>query len=293
MKGSRSNGIAIVASLSVVVFLLGLLGALLINAAKLNTYVQENMKISVFFNVGLDNQKCKILADSIAKLPYVIDHQFISSDQAAFNFKNEIGEDFIEVLGNNPLPATVELAIKSEYIENNDLERIQWSLSTLNEVLEVSYPYNVFEQLERNRKVFVSWLLSLSGLMVIVAIVLMVSTVRLLIYADRFLIRNQQLIGAREKFILKPYKRKAIKWTISSFILGVAMLLVIAWVGWTWIEVSLELDSNSITHHLQQSWYQYILMLFLLLVGGATIVYQTTAFAARRYLNTHTDNLYK
>jgi cell division transport system permease protein len=293
MKSNKPNGFAIVASLSIVVFLLGLLGVLIINATKVNSYVKENMKITVFFDVGIENAKTSNLADSLASLAYVIDSKYISSDDAAFTFKNEIGEDFIDVLGENPLPASVELAIKPEFTKETDLSKIEHSLSKVDLVLEASYPKNVFEQLNRNRKMLSIWLGGLSAVMIIVAIVLMVSTIQLLIYGDRFLIKNQQLIGATEEFILKPYNRKAIKWTVTSFIIGVVMLLFILWLAWTFVNISMELNSNIITDHLKQSWYQYILMLFLLLIGGVAVVYSTTKFAAKKYLNTHTDNLYK
>ncbi len=293
MKSNRPSGFTVVATLAIVVFLLGLLGTLIINAAKLNQYIKENVQVTVFFQTGLESNRAKELGDSVLQLPFVASGNFVSSDDAVFNFKNEIGEDFVEILGDNPLPASVEISLKAESTKESDLHEIERELTKVPDILEVSYPQNVFHQIDKNRKAISFWLITLSIILVIVAIVLITNTVRILIYGDRFIIRNQQLIGATEKFILKPYRKQAFKWTALSFIFGVLMLISIVWILISWLNYSMDLNIHAIAQHFTESWYQYFLMLFLLLVGGIIVIYIATNLATKKYLHTHTDNLYK
>ena len=292
MNGSKPTGFTIIATLSVVVFLLGMLGVLVINAAKLNNHIKNNVQLTVFFQSGISDKQAETTADSLAKLEFVASHKFISSEDAAFNFKREIGEDFVEILGNNPLPASLELGVKSGYTEEINLRQLERRLSKTVGVLEVSYPQNVIHQIDRNRQAIVVWLSILSFLFLGISIVLITNTIRLLINADRFLIKNQQLIGASEEFILKPYRVKAIIWTVASFVLGVLAIVLLIWLVFAWLNVSLDLNMEAITHHFMENWYHYVLMLFLLLVIGASVIIGATEIATRKYLNTHTDNLY-
>ncbi|MEY2924058.1 MAG: Cell division protein FtsX [Bacteroidota bacterium] len=292
MNGSKPTGFTIIATLSVVVFLLGMLGVMVINAAKLNNYIKNNVRFSVFFQSGISDKEAKTIADSLSKLEFVANSKFISSEDAAFNFKKEIGEDFVEILGNNPLPASVELGVKSGYTQEINLRQLERRLAKAHGVLEVSYPQNVMHQIDRNRRAIVLWLGILSFLFVAISAVLINNTIRLLIYSDQFLIKNQQLIGASEDFILKPYRRKAVIWIIVSFLSGTAILFLLIWLVFVWLNVSLDLNMAAITQLFSESWYQYLLMLFLLLAIGAVVIYGTTEFATRKYLNTHTDNLY-
>lgn len=292
MSGAKPKGVTIVATLSVVIFLLGLLGVLLINASKLNEHIKDNVELTVFFDSDLTESQAKVLADSLVLLPFTQSGVFVSSDNAVFKFKNEIGEDFVEILGDNPLPASLEIALKSEFTDEANLMRLEREIAASKGVLEVSYPQNVFQQIDKNRRVISFWLLALSFMLIVVAIVLMSNTIKILIYADRFIIKNQQLIGATEKFILKPYKKSAIRWTVFSFCIGTTILAATIWLIFSWLNVSMDLNLKAIGYHFAQNWYQYILMLFLLLVGVAVVIYIATHLATKKYLNTHSDNLY-
>lgn len=275
-----------------VMFLLSLLGVLIINAAKLNNHIKNNVKLTVFFQSGLSDREAASIADSLGQLEFVASKKFISSEDAAFSFKKEIGEDFVEILGNNPLPSSVELGVKSGYTEEINLRQLERRIAKTSGVLEVSYPQNVMHQLDRNRKGITLWLSILSLLFIAISIVLINNTIRLLIYSDRFIIKNQQLIGASESFIVKPYRQKAVSWTILSFTFGVAAICILIWLVFTWLNVSMDLNMEAIAQHFSESWYQYVLMLFLLLVIGALVIVGSTEVATKKYLNTHTDNLY-
>lgn len=292
MSQSKPKGVTIVATLSVVIFLLGLLGVLLINASKLNDHIKESVELTVFFDTDLSESEAKRLSDSIVLLPFASSGDFVSCEDAIFKFKNEIGEDFVNILGDNPLPASLDVSLKSEFTDEASLVRLERELGASNGVLEVSYPQNVFQQIDRNRRVLSFWLPALSIMLIIVAIVLMSNTIKILIYSDRFIIKNQQLIGATQKFILKPYKKISLKWTIYSFCIGTMLLVGTIWLIFNLLSVSMDLNLRAIGLHFAQNWYQYILMLFLLLVGVAAVIYIATHLATKKYLNTHSDNLY-
>lgn len=292
MNESKPKGFTVVATLSLVMFLLGLLGVLIINASSLNQHVKNNVEVTIFFNTSLQENAAKEMSDSILRLPFALEGTFISSDDAVFNFMNEIGEDFVDILGNNPLPASLELALKKEYTDEASLMQLERNLNKSDDILEVSYPQNVIQQIDKNRRIIMFWLIALSIVLVIIAVVLMVNTIRILIYSDRFIIKNQQLIGATEKFILKPYKRKALSWTLVSFGIGVVFLALLVWLIFSWLDFSVDLNMVAIGEHFTQNWYQYFLMLFLLLAGGALVIFMATHFATKKYLRTHADNLY-
>ena len=292
MSQSKPKGVTIVATLSVVIFLLGLLGVLLINASKLNDHIKDNVELTVFFDTDLSEWEAKRLSDSIVLLPFTSSGTFVSCEEAVFLFKNEIGEDFVDILGDNPLPASLEISLKSEFTDEASLARLERELGASYGVLEVSYPKNIFQQIDRNRRIISFWLPALSIMLIIVAIVLMSNTIKILIYSDRFIIKNQQLIGATHKFILKPYKKISLKWTIYSFCIGTILLAGTIWLIFNLLSVSMDLNLRAIGLHFAQNWYQYILMLFLLLVGVAAVIYIATHLATKKYLNIHSDNLY-
>jgi cell division transport system permease protein len=292
MSQSKPKGITIVATLSVVIFLLGLLGVLLINASKLNDHIKDNLQLTVFFDTDLSEWEAKRLSDSIVLLPFASSGAFVSCEEAVFLFKNEIGEDFVDVLGDNPLPASLEISLKRKFSDEASLARLERELGASKGVLEVSYPQNVFQQIDRNLRIISFWLPALSIMLIIVAIVLMSNTIKILIYSDRFIIKNQQLIGATQNFILNPYKKMSLKWTIYSFCVGTALLASTIWLIFNLLSVSMDLNLRAIGLHFAQNWYQYILMLFLLLVGVAAVIYIATHLATKKYLNTHSDNLY-
>ena len=292
MNSNRSSQFTVIATLSLVIFLLGMLGVLVINASDLNDHIKDNIEVTVFFNTELQDDRAKELSDSILQMDFASSGKFVSSDEAVFNFKNEIGDDFVEILGNNPLPASLGISIKATYADNISLLKLERELSQIGGVLEISYPQNVFQQIDKNRRIISFWLVILTILLVLIAIVLMVNTIRILIFSDRFIIKNQQLIGAKEAFIVRPYKRKALKWTFTSFIVGIVLLIAFVWMVFAWLDVSMDLNLHAIAGHFAQNWFQYILMLFLLLVSSMGVIYLATSIATKKYLRTHTDNLY-
>ena len=292
MSENRPKGFTVVVTLSLVMFLLGLLGVLIINASQLNDHIKSNLEITVFFASELSNDEAKALGDSILKLPFAANGTFISGEEAVFNFKNEIGEDFVDILGDNPLPASLEVSLNRAYTDESSLMQLDRELLASSGILEVSYPQNVFQQIDRNRRVISLWLVCLSIVLVIVAVVLITNTIRIMTYADRFIIKNQQLIGASERFILKPYRKRAAAWISMSFGIGVVLLVGFIWLIFTWLNVSMDLNMSAIGGHFSGNWYAYILMLSLLLLGSALVIMLATHFATKKYLLTHTDKLY-
>lgn len=292
MKWSKSGGFTIVITLSLVIFLLGLLGVLLLNAVKLNNYIKDNVQLSVFFNTDLSDSEAQRISDSLLNLKFIDGGKYVSAEEAIFNFKNEIGEDFTELLGDNPLPSSVQLQLVRVTELNQSLTALAEELEAMPEVLEISYPKDIFYQIDQNRKAIGVWLGILSIVMFGIAVVLINNTIRLLVFADRFTIKTQQLIGATERFILKPYKRISMVWTVMGFLLGSAGLCLLIWALLFWLKTAVDINLLVVRQHFNQNWHQYGIMLFLLLLSTLLIVYLITCRAAKKYLNTHTDNLY-
>lgn len=293
MKNIKPRGVILVLTLALVVFLSGLLGVLLINASFLSKHIRDNLELTVFYDVDLDDGSAKSLSDSIANLAYVRNVSFVSSEDAIFNFKEEIGEDFVEILGNNPLPASTILTVKSNFTSETSLAEINSKLRQISGVLEVSYPQNVFHQIDRNSRLISFWITALGLIFILVATVLIASTVRLLLHSDRFLIKNQQLVGATESFVKKPYRVRGLLWSITSFFIGVILLVGLLWFVFIRLNMSIDLNMAAIAKHFGQNWIQYVLMLFLLLLVTSVVVITTINVTVKKYLNTSTDFLYK
>lgn len=292
MKWSKSGGVTVVLTLSIIIFLLSLLATLLLNAARLNDYIKDNVYITAFFNTDLDEQITQQLSDSLITLRQIEGGKYVSAEEAMLHFKSEIGEDFIDVLGNNPLPASVDLHVKSTYSSEKAVDELVSELEEMPEVLEITYPQNIFSQLNKNRRIVGVWLGVFSSLMFIIAVVLINNTIRLRIYSDRFLIKTQQLIGATDKFICKPFLRTAIGWVSLAYVLGIFALILLLIVLSKWLETTIGLKISAVRQHFLQNWHQYGIMLFLLLLSAVAVVYIVTRIATKKYLNTPTDNLY-
>lgn len=292
MSRFKLKGTVIVATLVLVIFLLGLLGVLLIQANYLNKHIKDNLRITVFFQTDLLESHAKHLSDSILNLPFSVDGKYVSADEAVFNFKEEIGEDFVEILGNNPLPSSVEIVLLPGYNDPSNLSKLEKRLLRISGVLEVSYPQNVFQQIESNRHMIGAWLAVMSVILLLIAVVLISNTIRIAIHNDRILIRNQQLIGATDQFIMRPYKRRAVGWIVFSFLLGLILLGSVIWLFLVWLSTSMGLNMSEIGSHFMENWYPYILMLFLLFVGSGTVIYISTHIATKKYLKLDSENVY-
>lgn len=211
--------------MSLVLFMLGCLSLILINSQKLSIYVKENIRFQVYLKENtreVDVMKLKKILDSE---PFTRSSKHISKEEAAETLKEDLGEDFIEFLGYNPLPPSIDLDLKANYAHPDSIAWIEDELLKDPNVKEVAYPPNLIREVNRNVEKISIVMLSFSALLMVVSIALINNTIRLSIYSKRFLIRSMQLVGATRGFIQRPFIFKGLlQGLFASFI---AILLII------------------------------------------------------------------
>ncbi len=220
-----SSSISTVVSMSLVLFMLGCLSLILINSQKLSTYVKENIRFQVYLKENtreVDIIKLKKILDAKA---FTRATRYISKKEAAKTLRKDLGEDFVEFLGYNPLPPSIDLDLKARYAQPDSIAWIEDELLQNPNVKEVAYPPDLIREVNRNVEKITVVMLGFSILLMVVAIALINNTIRLSIYSKRFLIRSMQLVGATRSFIQRPFIIKGLlQGLYASFI---AILLIV------------------------------------------------------------------
>lgn len=220
-----------VISISLVLFLVGMVGVLVVNARSVSNYFKENITVTAVLNVEADEGDASALADDLEKTGYVKDIRIITKEEGVEEMKEILGDDFMDVFDVNPIPVSLELQISAGYISTDSLQVIENSLYGYPEVEDVVYRQSLVELLNANIErigmvagVFVVLLLFIS-------VVLINNTVRLNVYAKRFTIRTMRLVGATKGFITRPFIGQAFFQGLISgavadvFILGALYLV--------------------------------------------------------------------
>jgi len=221
----RASYITSIISITLVLFMLGLLGLIILHGKKLSDYVRENISISVMLKDDLSDESVKSYMQRLERTSYVKQAVFISREQAAKELANELGEDFVQFLGYNPLPASIDLQLKAGYANTDSISRIEKQLLTSNLVKEVVYQKSLIDQVNSNISKISFIILSFSLILLVISVILINNTIKLSIYARRFLIRSMQLVGATETFIRLPFIKKSIIHGVIASLLAILFLI--------------------------------------------------------------------
>lgn len=206
----RNSYITSVISITLVLFLLGMQGLILIHAQKLSRYVRENIRVTVSLKDNAKDADITRLQKQLDFSPSIKSTTFISKDQAARQLSEDLGEDFIDFIGYNPLSASLELRLNAEYTNTDSLTILENQLSKIHEVQEVYYQKNLVQAINNNIRRISTILMSASVLILLIAITLINNTIRLSVYSKRLLIKSMRLVGATKRFIGKPFIRRGV-----------------------------------------------------------------------------------
>ncbi|WP_350286390.1 permease-like cell division protein FtsX [uncultured Croceitalea sp.] len=277
-----SSYFSVVLSIALVLFLLGILGMLVLNTKKLGDHFKEQITISVFLKDNAKPVEVDQLQKSLALAEYTKTATYVSKEDAAEQYSEDIGENFQEFLGYNPLKNSVDVNLKADFVSPEQIEEIATSLAAKTYVDEVSYDKPLISLLNDNVKRLSLWILIASAVFTFIAFLLINSSIRLSIYSKRFIIKTMQMVGATKKFIRKPFIATNIKLGFfGSLIALLALAGVLYYVNTNFPELNL---------------FEDFTVLALLFVGvlalGILISYISTYFATQRFLNLRTDDLY-
>lgn len=278
----RSSYISVVVSMTLVLFLMGLLSAVLYHSKAIANQVQENIAFTVLLKPDAKQVMVKQFQRQLELSEHVKATEFISKDEAAEDLKNDLGEDFINFLGFNPLTDAIDIHFQAYYTQTNSPESIEKELLAVPVVQEVVYDKSLIKLLNDNLQKVSYVLLALSIVFSLIAIALINASIRLTIYSKRFLIKTMQLVGATKKFIRKPFIWKSVQHGLLASALTIICLDLLIRYGSDLLPEIQRLH----TPKAQIALYAGILCM------GLLIPWACTYFAVRKYLKLTTDELH-
>jgi len=278
----KTSYISTVVSITLVLYVLGLLGIIIMHTQKLSEHIKENIGFSIILTDNSRMADINHLQKSLDAFDAVKSTEFISSEKAAEELIEELGEDFVEFLGYNPLFPSIEVKLNAAWANPDSLEIFEENVLQSRIVKEVDYQKNLVHIVNENLQKVAIALLIFGGLLLIIAFTLINNTIRLSVFSKRFLIKSMQLIGATQSFIRRPFVLKGIIKGLIGAILAIALLLASLWGA-----------QQSVPELVD---FQDIEMLFslfvLVIILGIVISWISTYFAVKKYLSIKTDNLY-
>lgn len=277
-----SSYFSVVISIGLVLFLLGLLGLLVLNTKKIADHFKEQIALTIYLKDTAKEVEINQLKKSLALADYTKSTTYVSKEDAAEAHSKEIGEDFMDFLGYNPLQNSIDVYMKADYISSGEIDEIAEELTAMNFVDEVVYDKPLISLLNENVTRISFWILVISGVFTFIAVLLINSSIRLAVYSKRFIIKTMQMVGATKSFIRRPFIWKSVKLGMIGAVLALAgMATVLYYMNRSFPELELLNDVYLLTG--------LFAGVFLL---GVVITWLSTFFATQRFLNLKTDELY-
>lgn len=277
-----SSYFSVVLSVFLVLFLLGMLGLFIINSKRLSDNFKEDIVMTVFFKNEATDTVFKAFDAEMKAATFAKDFKYVSKDEAAKQHKEVIGEDFMQFLGTNPLYNSYDIHLKSSYVTNPGFSQVEAKIRKNPMVSDVVYDKQLITLVNDNIQKISMWVLIVSGIFAFISVLLINSSLRLSIYANRFIIKTMQMVGATKAFIRKPFVTRSI---ILGFVGSVLAILAL-------IGVLFYVNTNYPTLDIFKDTELTIAVLFGVLALGILITWISTHFATQRFLNLRTDDLY-
>jgi len=277
-----SSYFSVIISITLVLFLLGVLGMLVINARKVETHFKEQIALSIDLKENVKEIEIAQLQKNLKLSDYVKSTRFISKEEAAEIAQEENGEKFMDFIGYNPFQNSIDVYLNSEFVTLNKLEEIKTDLLQKSYVDEVRYDVDLVSLMNKNVKRISFWLIAISVVFAFIAMLLINSSIRLAVYSKRFIIKTMQMVGATKHFIRRPFIWKSIRLGILGSLLAVAGLVVVAYY----------LDKNLPELNLLSNPTLFASLCTGVVLLGIIITWVSTFFATQRFLNLKTDDLY-
>lgn len=277
-----SSYFSVVISIALVLFLLGCLGLLVLNAKKVADHFKEQVVVTIFLNDSAKEVEINQLQKSLAMAEYTKKTVYVSKEEAAEFMKADTGEDFMDFVGYNPLQNNIEVYLKADYVTNETLDGITEELANKQFIEDIRYDNDLVELTNDNVKKITFWVLIVSALFTVIAVLLINSSIRLAVYSKRFIIKTMQMVGATKAFIRRPFVFKSVQLgVIGAIVALIGMALVLYYLNRTFPDLG---------------FVQNPVLLAILFAGifilGIIITWISTFIATQRFLNLKTDQLY-
>lgn len=277
-----SSYFSVVLSMFLVLFLLGILGLFIINSKKLSDDFKENIVMTVFFKNEATDSVTGAFAQELKVAKFVKSSEYVTKEQAAQQHTEVIGEDFMTFLGANPLQNSFDIHLKADYIDLPNIRKIESRFRANEMVADVVYDKQLVSLVNDNINKVSMWMLIISGILALIAILLINSSMRLSIYSNRFIIKTMQMVGATKSFIRKPFIWRSVRLGFVA-----AVLAVLALIG-----TLVYIENNFPNLGIMNDPTLIAAVLAGVLAVGILLSWISTFFATQRYLNLRTDDLY-
>jgi cell division transport system permease protein len=283
IKRGKPSYFMSILGVTLVLFLLGIIGWLIINANKLGEHFRENVEVNVYIRENLNPKDSTALVSYIASKPYVREYTYTTKEMAKKKFMGDnAGEDWDKVLSENPLPNSIDFKLKKQYVQVDTLAAIKADLETQSYVTEVKYQKALVGELNKGIRRASIFLLLGAIIISLVVIILIDNTIRLAMFSNRFLIKTMQMVGATRWFIARPMNIRAIINGAFSGVIAMTAVFLLIMLAESYIpEVRVLHDNTTL-----------FLLFSLLIILGICITLFSTHRSVIKYLKMKLDDLY-
>jgi len=238
--------------------------------------------MTVFFKSEANDSIIKSFGEELRSSTFTKKFAFVSKEQAAKQHKEVIGEDFMKFLGVNPLQNSFDIHLRAAFVNKESLIKIESKMRANEMIADIVYDKQLVNLVNDNIKNVSMWILIISGILTLIAVLLINSSLRLSIYSNRFIIKTMQMVGATKAFIRKPFIIQGIKLGLIG-----SGLAIIALIG-----VLFYIETNFPNLGIMQNQFLVAFVLLGVLIMGILITGISSFFGTQRFLNLRTDDLY-
>jgi len=283
LKKSRilSSYVSVVVSISMVLFLFGLLCFTVVNIKNVSKNFKESLTMSIYLKDSAKAVDLNQMKNSLISASYVKDLKYVSKEEAVSIMKTEFGEDFINQLGFNPLINSFDINLISKYVEGKKIDSISNLIKENNFIEDIQYDRDLVSMMNTNLKKITLWIFPVTLILFIISVIIINSSIKLAIYSNRFTIKTMQLVGATKKFIRRPF-------IIKNIFLGLCSSVIASTLLYSTI---FYLDKKiPFIDMINNIFIMYLILIITFL--GVLISWVSTYFATQKLLNLNTEKLY-
>ncbi|SMD07372.1 cell division protein FtsX [Pedobacter africanus] len=282
-KKTKTIYISTIFSIALVLLMLGMLGLILVHAKNLSNYVKENIVLNIIVDEGAKETEVLAFQKELNANPAIKSTVYVNKEMAARNLTTDLGEDFVNFLGYNPLLSTIDVYLKADFANNKSIDALKANIGKNPIVKEVIYQSSLIDMVNKNINTIGLIILGFAVILLVISVALINNTIRLAIYSQRFLIKSMQLVGATRNFIRKPFILIAALHGLIAAFIAILILLGILYYAQKEIPEMIILRSYS----------EFGIVLIGLVGVGIFITAISTSFAVGKYLNLKIYDLYR
>lgn len=282
IKRSKPSYFMSILGVTLVLFFLGIIGLLVINASKLSSHFKENVTVSAYLRGNLNPKDSAALMNYISEKPYIREHYFVTKEMAKKKYLADGNTGWDEILTENPLPPSIDFKVKNDYLNVDSLTIIKKDLEAQTYVSDVDYPEALVGKMSKNLRNISIGILILAIVLSLVVIVLIDNTIRLAMFSNRFLIKTMQMVGATRWFIAKPMNIRAIINGALSGVIATVAVIIFLYIFEKFIPEMKAIHDNT----------SLVILFIGLIILGVAITLISTHRSVVKYLKMRLDDLY-